>query len=75
MKLQVQQVKNKAEVKAKIWLRDQTEPEEWSVQMVDASPVKSGSPGLYGNAQMAEFYVDNLSVTPNAGPAKVAAKP
>jgi hypothetical protein len=73
MKLEVRQVKNKAEVKGKIWLRDQTEPSEWSVQMVDASPVKSGSPGLYGNAQMAEFFVDNLSVTPNTAPPPKAA--
>jgi hypothetical protein len=63
-------------VKGKIWLRDQTEPTEWSVQMVDESPVKSGSPGLSGNAQMSEFFVDNLSVTPNAAtPPKVAAQP
>jgi outer membrane protein assembly factor BamB len=76
MKLEVRQVKNKAEVKGKIWLRDQTEPAEWSVQMVDSLPVKSGSPGLSGNAQMAEFFVDNLSVTPNAAaPPKVAAQP
>ena len=55
----------KAEVKGKVWLRDQTEPDEWTVEMVDKSPHTSGSPGLFGNAQEAEFYVDNISVTPN----------
>ncbi len=33
--------------------------------MVDNSANKSGSPGLYGNTQAAEFMVDNVSVVPN----------
>ena len=65
MKLRVEQVKKEAHVKGKIWLRDQTEPTEWMLQMVDKSPIRSGSPGIYGNAQRAEYYLDNLSVAPN----------
>jgi outer membrane protein assembly factor BamB len=65
MKLMVEQGKGKADAKGKIWLRDQPEPKEWTVQMVDQTPVKSGSPGIFGNTQMAEFMVDNLSVVPN----------
>lgn len=65
MKLRVEQVKKTAVVKGKVWLRDQAEPEEWTIQLVDHFPVRSGSPGIYGNAQRAEFYLDNLSVMPN----------
>jgi hypothetical protein len=52
-------------VKGKVWLRDQQEPADWTVEMVDSSPVRSGSPGVYGHSQEAPFYMDNLSVTPN----------
>ena len=65
LKLQVKQVGDKAEVKGKVWLRDQQEPADWTVEMVDSSPVRSGSPGVYGHSQEAPFYMDNLSVTPN----------
>jgi outer membrane protein assembly factor BamB len=66
MKLRVQQQKKSAKVQGKMWLRDQPEPEEWMVEIVDKSPVRSGSPGLYGNSQEAEFAVDNISVIPNS---------
>ena len=65
LKLRVQQGDGTADVKGKIWLRDQDEPKEWAVEMVDKSPIKSGSPGIFGQAQEAEFYMDNISVTPN----------
>ena len=52
-------------MKGKWWLRDQTEPTEWQLEMTDAAPQKSGSPGLFGNSQTTAFYVDNLSVVPN----------
>jgi outer membrane protein assembly factor BamB len=68
LKLQVTQVGDKAEVKGKVWLRDQNEPADWTVQMVDESPIRSGSPGVFGHSQEAEFYMDNLSVTPNEAP-------
>jgi outer membrane protein assembly factor BamB len=65
LKLQVTPLDDKAEIKAKVWLRDQNEPADWTVEMVDQSPVRSGSPGVFGHSQEAEFYMDNLSVTPN----------
>jgi hypothetical protein len=65
LKLQVTQLEGKAQVKGKLWLRDQNEPADWTVEMVDSSPIESGSPGVYGHSQEAEFYMDNLSVTPN----------
>lgn len=65
LKLRVDQKDGKALVRGKWWLRDQTEPNEWQLEMTDSAPQKSGSPGLFGNAQTTGFYVDNLSVVPN----------
>ncbi|QDS97143.1 outer membrane biogenesis protein BamB [Adhaeretor mobilis] len=65
MKLKVVADEETAIVQGKIWHRDEEEPAEWTVEMTDERPIRAGSPGLYGNAQEAPFYVDNLSVTPN----------
>lgn len=65
MKLRVVPQATQALVQGKIWQRDNAEPDAWTVEMVDAFPNLSGSPGLYGNSQEAPFYVDNLSVIPN----------
>ena len=68
LKLQVNQVKDKAEVNGKLWLRDQSEPADWTVKLVDSKPIQSGSPGIYGHSQEAEFYLDNIAVTSNEAP-------
>jgi outer membrane protein assembly factor BamB len=65
LKLRVEQHDGKAVCKGKWWLRDQAEPEAWSLEMTDSDPQKSGSPGLFGNTQTTSVYVDNLSVVPN----------
>ena len=52
-------------VRGKVWLRDEQEPDAWTVEMVDHAPNLSGSPGLYGNAQETEFYIDNIQVVSN----------
>jgi outer membrane protein assembly factor BamB len=52
-------------VRGKIWPRDEPEPDEWTVTVRDESPNLSASPGLYGNAKVAELYLDNLEVTAN----------
>ena len=65
MKLRVEPAGDRAIVRGKLWPRGQAEPSEWTVEMVDESPNLFGSPGLYGNAQESEIYVDNISVTPN----------
>ncbi|MCG8450590.1 MAG: PQQ-like beta-propeller repeat protein [Pirellulales bacterium] len=65
MKLQVKPHGTYARVQGKLWQRGNVEPEDWTVEMVDLSPNLSGSPGLYGNAQEAEIFVDNISVVPN----------
>jgi hypothetical protein len=65
LKLRVEQVDGKAVVRGKWWLRDQAEPEGWSLEMTDEEPQESGSPGLFGNTQTTSAYIDNLSVVPN----------
>jgi hypothetical protein len=56
---------HQALVRGKLWPRDEQEPTAWTAEMVDHSPNLSGSPGLYGNAQEAEFYIDNIHVVSN----------
>ncbi len=67
MKLKVvpNEQKNLAYVRAKVWVRGEAEPEEWTLKFNDEAPNLEGSPGLFGDAKDAEFYVDNLRVTPN----------
>ncbi|MCH2113863.1 MAG: PQQ-like beta-propeller repeat protein [Pirellulales bacterium] len=65
MKLQVVPAGETTTIRGKLWPHGETEPAAWTVQMVDQSPNLCGSPGLYGNAQEAEIFVDNLVVTPN----------
>ena len=52
-------------LKGKVWPRDETEPERWTVTAQDELPVMTASPGLFGNAKAAEFAVDNLEVIAN----------
>jgi outer membrane protein assembly factor BamB len=66
LKLRVEQQGETAQVRGKMWPRDEAEPGDWSVEMVDHAPNRTGSPGLYGNSQEAEFHVDNVSVVPNS---------
>lgn len=54
-----------AVLQGKVWVRGEDEPDEWTITAKDNSPVLSASPGLYGNAKVAEFAIDNLEVTEN----------
>ncbi|MEM8910804.1 MAG: PQQ-binding-like beta-propeller repeat protein [Planctomycetota bacterium] len=49
----------------KVWPRDEEEPDDWTVTARDASPNLAASPGLYGNAKVAELAIDNLEVKAN----------
>ncbi len=49
----------------KVWPRDAPEPAEWTITATDPSPTQTGSPGLYGNAKIAEIRLDNIEVTAN----------
>jgi hypothetical protein len=55
-----------AVLRGKVWPREQPEPKDWTVTVRDESPNLNASPGLYGNAKVAELYLDNIEVTPNA---------
>ena len=54
-------------VRAKVWQRDEPEPDEWTLSVPHNNAHTHGAPGLYGFALQSRFrvYVDNLSVTPN----------
>ena len=54
-----------AVLRGKVWPRDEQEPEEWSITTRDDSPNMASSPGLYGNAKVAELYLDNVEVSAN----------
>lgn len=54
-----------AVLRGKVWPRDQAEPKEWTITVRDESPNLNASPGLYGNAKVAELYLDNIEITPN----------
>ena len=52
-------------LKGKVWPKGEPEPKEWTVTARDESPQVTGSPGLFGNAKVAELYLDNIEVVPN----------
>ena len=54
-----------AHLKGKVWPRDQEEPKQWTLEAKDETPNFNASPGLYGNAKVAELYLDNVEVTAN----------
>ncbi len=56
----------KAVLKGKVWKRGEDEPQQWTIEAVDEAPNLVGSPGLFGNAQISEIYIDNVTVTKNA---------
>ena len=53
-------------LRGKVWPKDESEPKEWTVTAKDETPNLNASPGLYGNAKVAELYLDNIEVTANA---------
>jgi hypothetical protein len=65
MKLTVVPQENQATVRGKIWPRDESEPAEWTIEMIDRAPNLQGTPGVFGNSPDAEIYLDNLQVTSN----------
>ncbi|MCO8122848.1 PQQ-binding-like beta-propeller repeat protein [Stieleria sp. TO1_6] len=55
-----------AVLRGKVWPRDEEEPKEWTITARDEAPNLNSSPGLYGNAKVAELYLDNIEVVPNS---------
>jgi outer membrane protein assembly factor BamB len=66
MKFQSENKDGEAVLRGKVWPRGDKEPEEWQVEAADKTPNTIGSPGLFGNAQVAEIYLDNIKVYPNS---------
>lgn len=52
-------------LRGKVWPRDEPEPKDWTITARDESPNLAASPGLYGNAKVAELYLDNIEVVAN----------
>lgn len=63
MKFESENKDGKAILRGKVWKRGEAEP-EWQIEAADETPNTFGSPGMFGNAGDAEFYIDNVSVTP-----------
>lgn len=55
----------KAVIRGKVWERDQDEPKDWTIELVDTDPNRIGSPGFFGNANESEIFIDNVSITAN----------
>ncbi len=55
----------KAHLKGKAWKKGDAEPTEWTITGTDEAGNLNGSPGLFGNASVAEVTYDNITVTPN----------
>ncbi len=66
MKLRVVNDGDQAVLLGKVWLRGEEEPDQWHVETTDPAPIRTGSPGLFGNAKDAEIVLDNIRVTPNS---------
>ncbi len=71
-KFQVQVREHDAVLRAKVWPRAQDEPEGWSIDLVDGTPNREGSVGIYGystgttsKSKGTEIFYDNIKITPN----------
>jgi hypothetical protein len=65
MKFRGENVDGTAVLRGKVWPRGEAEPSEWTIEATDATPNTTGSPGMFGNASNAEFYIDNVKVSAN----------
>lgn len=61
LKCRVDQAGDKANVRGKIWLRDEPEPAAWTIEMEDHQPYRNGSPGL-ACFSPSEIWFDNVKV-------------
>ncbi|HVW01213.1 MAG TPA: PQQ-binding-like beta-propeller repeat protein, partial [Planctomycetaceae bacterium] len=66
LKFQAENKDGEAILRGKVWPRGEKEPEAWQIEAADKTPNTVGSPGLFGNAQNSEIYLDNIKVYPNS---------
>lgn len=65
LKLKVQnQPDGGTRIQGKAWPTGEAEPEAWTIDKVDPTPNRKGSPGLFADAQFGAYF-DNLKVTAN----------
>jgi outer membrane protein assembly factor BamB len=71
-KLRVEKQGASALVRAKVWPRDEAEPESWTTELLDPCPNEEGSPGLYAFTKGTTpskpgslVFYDNYKVTEN----------
>ncbi|MEM7477747.1 MAG: PQQ-binding-like beta-propeller repeat protein [Planctomycetota bacterium] len=69
MKLSVEVGEDSAKVLGKVWVKGEAEPTDWTIELEDSNPNRSGSPGIYGSAQGikppalgTQIYYDNVSI-------------
>jgi len=65
MKFETENGTDSVTLRGKVWPRGEAEPQDWMIEATDKTPNLHGSPGLFGNSTVAEFYIDNVSVSPN----------
>jgi hypothetical protein len=69
LKLSVAKSDKGAVVRGKVWAKGESEPEKWTLDLVDSTPNLEGSPGLFGESLVtpikSEIYYDNVVVSPN----------
>lgn len=68
LKFEASNKDNKVTLRGKVWPRGEKEPAAWTVEVTDPSPHpnETGSPGIFGDAQITEIFYDNILVTKNA---------
>ena len=64
VKLRVDQAADRTIVRGKVWPRDETEPDSWTITAEDPHPIRHGAPGIYGYSPV-DLYFDNYKVTVN----------
>lgn len=65
LKLRVENLEDgRTRALGKAWPIDEDEPGGWLIERIDPIPNRSGSPGIYANANF-EVYFNNLEVEPN----------
>ena len=54
-------------LRAKVWPRDDNEPEEWTLEVIHSKPHHRGAPGIYALSPQSKkkVYFDNLLIYPN----------
>jgi hypothetical protein len=68
MKFESANKDGKVALRGKVWPRTDPEPSQWTIEVTDPSPHPNltGSPGIFGDAQITEIFYDNILVTKNA---------